>query len=217
MRSTPGNFSKAQRGYLDHHIVDRRLERGHRLLGDVVLQFVQRVAHCNLGRQLGNGKARRLGRQRAGARDAGVHLDDHHAAAVRVDGKLDIAAARFYAHRAHDHPRLVAQSLILFVRQRLRRGDGPVVWKMLAELGNLVDRAEPNPAHQALAQLEEMGRLQAVITQNIDALHQRAGSREVVEFHGNGQRLVCMNCGRNYSKESVPLGVLLPVAPVGEY
>jgi NAD-dependent deacetylase len=95
------------------------------------------------------------------------------------------------------------------------RADPRKVWKMLAELGELVDRARPNPAHRGLARLEELGYLRAVITQNIDALHQRAGSREVIEFHGNGQRLVCLDCGRGYAKESVTLETLPPRCSCG--
>ncbi len=56
--------------------------------------------------------------------------------------------------------------------------------------------AEPNEGHRALAQLEEMGILKAVITQNIDGLHQAAGSREVVELHGNLRECKCLSCGR---------------------
>jgi len=54
--------------------------------------------------------------------------------------------------------------------------------------------AEPNAAHYALAQLEAGARLQAVITQNIDALHQRAGSRRVLELHGTNLEAVCLRC-----------------------
>jgi NAD-dependent deacetylase len=54
--------------------------------------------------------------------------------------------------------------------------------------------AEPNPAHYALAQLERKGLLKCIITQNVDNLHQRAGSVEVVEFHGNLLRAACMKC-----------------------
>lgn len=52
----------------------------------------------------------------------------------------------------------------------------------------------PNPAHEALADLEHAGRLDAVITQNVDGLHQAAGSDEVIEVHGNGKRVVCRDC-----------------------
>jgi NAD-dependent deacetylase len=55
--------------------------------------------------------------------------------------------------------------------------------------------ARPNAAHLALAEMEKAGYLQGIITQNIDNLHQKAGSKNVVEFHGSSQRLVCQTCG----------------------
>jgi NAD-dependent deacetylase len=55
-------------------------------------------------------------------------------------------------------------------------------------------KAQPNAAHVALARLEERGRLEAVVTQNIDGLHQAAGSRKVVELHGTNRRVECMRC-----------------------
>ena len=58
--------------------------------------------------------------------------------------------------------------------------------------------ALPNPAHLALARLEETGKLTAVITQNIDGLHQAAGSRTVLELHGSVHRNSCLRCGRPY-------------------
>ena len=58
--------------------------------------------------------------------------------------------------------------------------------------------AEPNAAHRKLAQLEEPGRLTAVITQNIDGLHQKAGSKKVYELHGSIHRNYCQKCGRFY-------------------
>ncbi len=69
------------------------------------------------------------------------------------------------------------------------------VWEMIFSLEELLVRAQPNPAHLALATLERAGLLRGVVTQNIDNLHQRAGSSRVVEFHGNGQRLRCLSCG----------------------
>ena len=56
--------------------------------------------------------------------------------------------------------------------------------------------AEPNPGHRALAKLEAEGWLKAVVTQNIDGLHQRAGSREVLELHGHLRKMTCINCYR---------------------
>jgi len=58
----------------------------------------------------------------------------------------------------------------------------------------LMLNAKPNPAHRALAEMEEMGLLQAVITQNIDGLHQRAGSRRVLELHGHMREATCIRC-----------------------
>ncbi|BAL84957.1 putative NAD-dependent deacetylase (plasmid) [Selenomonas ruminantium subsp. lactilytica TAM6421] len=61
--------------------------------------------------------------------------------------------------------------------------------------------AEPNDGHRALAKLEEMGILRAVVTQNIDGLHQLAGSRTVYELHGSSLRWPCMKCGKVYPME----------------
>lgn len=61
--------------------------------------------------------------------------------------------------------------------------------------------AQPNNAHKALVKLEEMGKLQAIVTQNIDGLHQLAGSKHVIEFHGNATRFYCIKCGKKYSSE----------------
>ncbi|RBP42226.1 NAD-dependent protein deacylase [Garciella nitratireducens] len=58
--------------------------------------------------------------------------------------------------------------------------------------------AKPNPAHYALAQLEKQGKLKAVITQNIDGLHQKAGSQKVLELHGSIYRNYCMHCHQSY-------------------
>ncbi len=63
--------------------------------------------------------------------------------------------------------------------------------------------ARPNLTHKKLAQLEEQGKLKAVITQNIDGLHQMAGSRKVLELHGSIHRNYCMRCGRFYPLSAV--------------
>lgn len=67
----------------------------------------------------------------------------------------------------------------------------------------LFPNAQPNAAHKALARLEQQGKLKAVITQNIDGLHQKAGSREVLELHGSVLRNYCEQCGRFYSLEDL--------------
>ncbi|MBZ0796879.1 NAD-dependent protein deacylase, partial [Clostridioides difficile] len=63
--------------------------------------------------------------------------------------------------------------------------------------------AKPNNAHIALAKLEEMGKLKAVITQNIDGLHQMAGSKNVLELHGSVHRNYCTKCGKFFDLESM--------------
>lgn len=69
---------------------------------------------------------------------------------------------------------------------------------------NLIYRsAEPNKAHRALAKLEAEGKLRAVITQNIDGLHQKAGSRSVFELHGSVLRNYCMDCGEFYDLDYI--------------
>ncbi len=68
---------------------------------------------------------------------------------------------------------------------------------------DVIEKAKPNAAHLALAELEKLGLLRAVITQNIDNLHFLAGNREVIEFHGNTRYFVCMNCGTKYKVEDV--------------
>ena len=63
--------------------------------------------------------------------------------------------------------------------------------------------AEPNPAHTTLARLEQMGIVNAVITQNIDGLHQKAGSKEVLELHGSVHRNYCMKCRAFYGLDAI--------------
>ncbi|MDR1272894.1 MAG: NAD-dependent protein deacylase [Clostridiales Family XIII bacterium] len=60
------------------------------------------------------------------------------------------------------------------------------------------DEAKPNPAHLALAALEKAGKDIAIVTQNIDGLHQKAGSKKIYELHGSGQRYYCLSCGAAY-------------------
>lgn len=68
--------------------------------------------------------------------------------------------------------------------------------EFLADFYSLLTRARPNPGHRALAALEQAGLLEAVITQNIDNLHQQSGSRRVIELHGNAFRIRCPGCAR---------------------
>jgi NAD-dependent deacetylase len=74
--------------------------------------------------------------------------------------------------------------------------------------------AKYNLAHKVLANLEEKGILKAIVTQNIDNLHQQAGSKVVYEFHGNSQKLICLQCGTTYAPSQVDLNHLPPVCKV---
>ena len=67
----------------------------------------------------------------------------------------------------------------------------------------LFPNAKPNRAHKALAKLEQMGKLKAVVTQNIDGLHQKAGSKEVLELHGSVLRNHCTRCGKFYGLDAI--------------
>ncbi len=95
------------------------------------------------------------------------------------------------------------------------RRDPVKVWKMLAELLDAVD-ARPNPGHEALAKMENTGHLQGLITQNIDGLHQKGGSRSVVEFHGSLDTFSCLSCGAFFSLENVRAMHLPPRCQCGE-
>jgi NAD-dependent deacetylase len=78
------------------------------------------------------------------------------------------------------------------------RADPEKVWRFYAPRFSVLTEAEPNAAHRALARLEEAGLVRAVVTQNIDLLHERAGSREVVEVHGSIRTSSCPGCGASY-------------------
>ncbi|MCD9569000.1 NAD-dependent protein deacetylase [Pseudomonas protegens] len=66
-----------------------------------------------------------------------------------------------------------------------------------------IRQARPNAAHQALTQLQAAGRIAGVITQNVDALHDEAGSLEVIELHGSLQRVLCLDCGQRSQREAI--------------
>ena len=78
---------------------------------------------------------------------------------------------------------------------------------------NSMGKAEPNKAHKVLAAWEKRGLLKGIITQNIDGLHQRAGSKNVKEFHGTISRLLCTSCGRQYPTQTTDLSAELPACP----
>ena len=92
------------------------------------------------------------------------------------------------------------------------------IWKMSAESG-LLTEAEPNPAHYAIAELYQLSKLDCVITQNIDNLHQKAGVPEdkVFELHGNMRWVVCLSCRRRFPMpevlQKIKEGIEVPDCP----
>jgi len=88
------------------------------------------------------------------------------------------------------------------------------VWPLLKEIFfDMLGKAKPNPAHFALAELEDKGRLAGVVTQNIDSLHQAAGSTVVHEYHGSTRRMQCMSCRTFFDSHSISLDKLPPACP----
>ena len=83
------------------------------------------------------------------------------------------------------------------------RRDPDRFWRFYGERFASLGAVRPNPAHEALAELERRGLIQAVITQNVDRLHRRAGSRRVIEVHGSIEWSLCMSCGGRVGLEEV--------------
>ena len=85
--------------------------------------------------------------------------------------------------------------------------DPSLFWKMHKEVEEIVDVAKPNPVHIAIAELEKMGKIKAVITQNIDMLHQKAGSgkygAKIYQLHGEYGKLHCIKCGKEFDFQEV--------------
>ena len=85
-------------------------------------------------------------------------------------------------------------------------------WNLIKEIFyDYFGKAEPNIAHTVISKMETAGLLQTVITQNIDNLHQLAGSKNVLEFHGHSRTLICMDCSSVYSVSKVGLELLPPL------
>ena len=93
------------------------------------------------------------------------------------------------------------------------RRDPVRVWEFYALRLDVLAQAEPNDGHRALAALEERGWISAVVTQNVDGLHQRAGSREVVEVHGSLREAECIHCGVSVPMKDAVASLPLPPCP----
>ncbi len=89
------------------------------------------------------------------------------------------------------------------------RSDPGKVWRMLFDMVDITVNARYNAGHAALAELEKMNILRCIITQNIDNLHQEAGSANVIEYHGNVSRLECLHCGADYDKNEFDAATLI--------
>ncbi|MFC1591540.1 NAD-dependent deacetylase [Thermodesulfobacteriota bacterium] len=85
------------------------------------------------------------------------------------------------------------------------RNEPEKAWIMLREMHREINKAKPNKGHFALAELEKIGRLSSIITQNVDGLHHVAGNREVIEFHGNLLTVVCMDCDYSIPSTEIDL------------
>lgn len=83
------------------------------------------------------------------------------------------------------------------------RADPEKVWGFLRELRTTLDAAVPNAAHRAVAALEASGVVTAVVTQNVDGLHQRAGNERVIELHGSDRTLTCLDGGHTFERADV--------------
>ena len=95
------------------------------------------------------------------------------------------------------------------------REDPRAYWTVARERGPAVLSAEPNPGHLALAGLEQSGHLVAVVTQNTDGLHQDAGSNRVIELHGSGRTVQCLDCGTRESRRDVQGRLIRRLAVAG--
>jgi len=90
-------------------------------------------------------------------------------------------------------------------------------WKLIKQIFyDFMGEAKPNAAHLAIAELEQKGYVKSVITQNIDNLHQEAGSQTVLEFHGTTRRFQCVACHRKYDYDIISLDPLPPTCPYCE-
>ena len=93
--------------------------------------------------------------------------------------------------------------------------DPRLVWEWYDWRRSIVSKAEPNPAHHALASFEQRTRDFTLITQNVDGLHERAGSRSVLRLHGSLWHVRCTRCGSESENTDVPLPALPPVCVCG--
>ncbi len=88
-------------------------------------------------------------------------------------------------------------------------------WILLSEMQKEILKAKPNPGHLSLAELERLGFLSSIITQNVDGLHHEAGNKNIIEFHGNHREAYCMKCGKRMHAREISLETLPPLCDCG--
>ena len=129
--------------------------------------------------------------------EEGDHIVFFGGAGVSTESGIpDFRSVDGLYHQQYDYPPETIISHSFYVRH-------PEEFYRFYRNRMLFPDARPNAAHRALAKLEAQGKLRAVITQNIDGLHQAAGSREVLELHGSVHRNYCTRCGESYSLDDI--------------
>lgn len=123
-------------------------------------------------------------------------------------GIPDFRSAKGLFHQKRSIPPETILSHSFFLRE-------PQLFYAFYRENLLAPGAMPNEAHKALAKLEQMGKLRSVVTQNIDGLHQQAGSKVVHELHGSVARNYCMDCAKTYTADYVRTTLPLPLCSCG--
>ena len=123
-------------------------------------------------------------------------------------GIPDFRSQDGFYHQKYDYPPETILSHTFFIRK-------PEEFFKFYRDKMLCDTAKPNAAHLKLAELEQAGKLKAVITQNIDNLHQMAGSKKVLELHGSIHRNYCQECGKFYDAAYVKQAEGIPRCECG--
>jgi NAD-dependent deacetylase len=92
---------------------------------------------------------------------------------------------------------------LLYGNIEIMKSDPTFFWKLARRIAPTLLKASPNPGHVALVELEHLGKIKGIITQNIDGLHQVAGSNVVFEVHGSLRSFTCMDCNAKYTQEEI--------------
>ena len=168
-RAAP-EFLEGKAGHLRDHVINRGLEAGRGLAGDVVEDLVEGVTHRQAGGDLGDRETRGLRGERRTARNARVHLNDDHVPVGGVDRELDVAAAGVHTDLADDRDRLVPQALVFAVRQGLCRRHGDRVTGVHPHRIEVFDRADDHHVVGGVAhhlQLELLPTEQGLLDQDL--------------------------------------------------